>query len=69
MKHIIERAGAPTPPFFRKIRNLGLLLTAISAAILTAPVFIPAAISTVAGYLALGGAIATSVSQLAVYEE
>ncbi len=69
MKKIIQRAALPTPPFFRKIRNLGLLLTAISAAILTAPVSIPAAVSTVAGYLALGGAIATSVSQLAVHEE
>jgi len=37
--------------------------------VLTAPVSLPAAIVTVAGYLAVGGAITTTVSQLTVNDE
>jgi hypothetical protein len=66
MKTIFKRARAETPPFFKKLRNLGLGLTAIAAAILTAPVSMPAAVLTAAGYLAIAGSVASAVSQLAV---
>ena len=66
MKEIIQRLKAPTPRFFRKVRNAGLILTGIAGAIATAPVALPAAVIAAAGYLALAGAIASAVSQTAV---
>ncbi len=69
MKSIMQRVTEPTPRFYRKIRNVGLLLTAISGAVLTAPVSLPAVMLTVAGYVALAGAIASAISQTAVQEE
>jgi len=69
MKNIIQRVQEPTPRFFRKIRNAGLLLTAVSGALLTAPVALPAALLTAAGYLAIAGAIAGAISQTAVHDE
>ena len=66
MNEIIQRLQAPTPLFFRKIRNVGLVLTAVAGAIATAPVALPASLITAAGYLALAGAIASAVSQTAV---
>jgi hypothetical protein len=65
MKEVIERAGSPTPPFFRKLRNIGIALTGISAAILTSPVSLPALLASIAGYAAVGGAM----SQLVRKEE
>ena len=35
MKNIIQRVQEPTPRFFRKIRNAGLLLTAVSGALMS----------------------------------
>ncbi|MDQ0478034.1 MULTISPECIES: hypothetical protein [Chryseobacterium] len=69
MKNIIQRVQEPTPRFFRKIRNAGLLLTAVSGAVLTAPVALPAVLITAAGYLAIAGAIASAISQTAVNSE
>lgn len=69
MKNIIQRVQEPTPRFFRKIRNAGLLLSAVSGALLTAPVTLPVAVITVAGYLAIAGAIAGAISQTAVHDE
>ena len=62
---INERIQSPTPKFFRKVRNIGLLLAAISAAILTAPIALPAVVVQVAGYLAVAGSVASAVSQAA----
>lgn len=69
MKRILQRMQAPTPRFFRRVRNAGLLLTAVSGALLTAPVMLPAAVLGAAGYVALAGAIASAVSQTAVKQE
>lgn len=69
MKKIISRLQEPTPRFFRKIRNAGLLLTALSGAVLTAPVSLPVVLTTAASYMALAGAIASAVSQTAVAEK
>lgn len=66
---IVERAKAPTPRFFKKLRNIGLILGALGGAIVTAPVALPAIVATVAGYIGLAGGVITSVSQLAVHGE
>ncbi len=34
--NLLERAVSPTPTFFQKLRNIGLALAAISAAIIAA---------------------------------
>lgn len=64
-----ERLTSPTPTFFKKVRNIGLLLAAISATLFTAPVALPAAVVQIAGYLAVGGAVATAVSQAVTGEK
>ena len=62
--NIIQRAQAPTPDFFRKVRNIGLILAAISASVMAAPIALPAVVAQVAGYLALAGSVASAVSQV-----
>lgn len=64
--NIIQRLAAPTSPFFRALRNIGLVLTAISAAILASPVQLPAMLVSIAGYLAVGGSVLAAVSQVTV---
>lgn len=60
---IKERVQSPTPNFFKKIRNIGLILAAVGGAIITAPVALPAVVVNIAGYLAVAGGIASAVSQ------
>ena len=69
MKKLKQRLVSPTPRFFKRIRNIGLLLAAISGIVLSAPVTPPTVIVQVAGYLALAGSIASAVSQTAVRGE
>lgn len=66
--NILQRVNAPTPKFFKALRSIGLILTAISGTLLAAPVALPAIITTVAGYLTVGGAVMTAVAQTAVPE-
>lgn len=64
MQTIINRLNAPTPSFFKILRNIGIVLVAVSGIVLTAPLALPAAIVTVAGYVAVSGSIVAAVSQL-----
>lgn len=64
MKKIIQRANAKTPPFFKTLRNIGLTVTAIATTVLTAPLVLPPAILTAAGYAATAGLVASGISQL-----
>lgn len=64
--NIMERAAAPTPKFFQVLKTIGITLAAVSGALLTAPVALPAIVSTIAAYLAVAGTVATVVSQAAV---
>ena len=66
MNTIVNRATAPTPKFFKVLRNIGLALATIGGAILTAPVVLPAVVVTVGGYLAVAGGVLSAVSQLTV---
>jgi hypothetical protein len=67
--NIIDRLRAPTPKFFKVLRTIGISLAAISGAIMAAPIALPAAVVTIAGYLAVAGAVVTAVSQTAVETE
>jgi hypothetical protein len=60
---------APTPKFFKKVRNIGLILAAVSATIISAPVALPAVVVQIAGYIAVAGSVAGAVSQTAVKPE
>ena len=58
-----------TPRFFKKVRNVGLALAGISAAIFASPVALPVVITQLAGYLGVAAAVASTVSQAAVKNE
>ena len=62
--NLLDRIVSPTPTFFQKLRNIGLALAAISAAIISAPVALPAIVTTIAGYLAVAGTVLSGVSQV-----
>lgn len=62
--NIIKRVKAPTPKLFKKIRNTGLTMAAVSAAILASPVVLPAVVVKLAGYMAVAGSVASAVSQV-----
>ena len=66
---LAQRVLAPTPSFFKKIRNIGVVIGVIGAALLSAPVTLPVVVTTVAGYLVLAGSIITSVAQTTVKGE
>ena len=67
--NIIDRAKAPTPKFFRILRSIGLVLLAVSGTILAAPVALPVALVSAAGYVALAGGVISAVSQMTVNDE
>ena len=64
--NIVERAKAPTPKFFRILRSIGMALLAISGSIIAAPVALPIAVVSVAGYAALAGGVISVISQITV---
>ncbi|MEQ8546262.1 MAG: DUF5675 family protein, partial [Cyclobacteriaceae bacterium] len=61
--NIIHRVKAPTPKFFKVLRNIGLTLAAAGGAILTAPIALPVAVVTLGGYLVVAGSVMSAVSQ------
>jgi uncharacterized membrane protein HdeD (DUF308 family) len=67
--NLVERLVAPTSKFFRILRNIGLCLATIGGAIIAAPVSLPVAIVTVAGYLTVAGGVMTVVAQATVENE
>lgn len=67
--NLVSRMAAPTPKWFRIVRNVGLTLTALGGVLVAAPVALPAAVISVGGYLLLGGTLLGAVSQTAVSSE
>ena len=63
---LVERAKAPTPKFFRILRSIGLALLGLSGSVAAAPVLLPAAVVSAAGYAAVAGSVLSAVSQLTV---
>ena len=66
---IVERIKAPTPKFFKILRSIGLVLLGISGTIVAAPIVLPAAVVSVAGYMAVAGGVITAVSQMTVKDK
>ncbi|WKL45709.1 hypothetical protein Q1W72_15510 [Flavobacterium sp. ZE23DGlu08] len=67
--NVIKRAKAPTPKFFKVLRNIGLALAAVGGTVLAAPVALPVVISSIAGYLAVAGGVLSAVSQITTISE
>jgi len=68
MKKIINRAKAPTPKFFKVLRNVGLALAAVGGTVLTAPIALPI-VTIIGGYLTLTGGVLSAVSQLTTTDD
>mgnify|MGYP006172812099 CR=1 FL=1 len=64
--NLFERAKAPTPKFFKVLRNIGLAIATIGGTLVAAPVVLPAVVVSVGGYLAVAGGVLTAVSQITV---
>ena len=62
--NLVKRAKAPTPKFFKVLRNIGLVLAAVGGTILAAPVALPVILTSVGGYLVVAGSVVSAVSQL-----
>ena len=69
MKKIVNRATAPTPKFFKVLRNVGLALAAVGGTILAAPVALPAIVITIGGYVVVAGGVLTAASQLTTMDD
>jgi uncharacterized membrane protein HdeD (DUF308 family) len=67
--NIVKRAKAPTPKFFKVLRNIGLALAAVGGAVLAAPIALPVVISSIGGYLAVVGGVLSAVSQITTTNE
>jgi hypothetical protein len=67
--NLLERVVSPTPTFFQKLRNIGLVLASVSAAIVSTPDAMPAVITTIAGYLAVAGTVLSGVCQITIPED
>lgn len=64
MNQIKERFKAPTPKFWKKVRNGMIALGVIGGAIVTLPVSLPVGIVTAGGYLIAIGTVGGALSQL-----
>lgn len=60
---LIDRLKAPTPKFFKILRNVGLGLAAAGGVIIASPISIPTIVVTIGGYLIVAGSVATAISQ------
>ena len=69
VKTLIERAKSETPPFFKKLRFVGLALVAAGGVLVASPIVIPTIVVTIGGYLIVAGSVATAVSQVSVQSE
>jgi uncharacterized membrane protein HdeD (DUF308 family) len=65
---IRDRIKAPTPKFFKVLRNIGLALAAIGGTLVASPIALPVVLTTVGGYMAVAGGVVSAVSQLTTGE-
>lgn len=69
LKSVGSRCMAETPPFFKRLRTIGLVILAVGSTIIATPVAVPSIVTTIGGYMILGGTVMTAVSQTAISEE
>ena len=51
--NILQGTAASTPEFFKKLRNIRLIVAAIGTSIVTTPIGLLAAVNSIAGYAAV----------------
>ena len=61
---LAQRVATPTPPFFKKLRNIALVVGAIAGSIMAAPVALPAIVFTIAEYALVACTAISAVSQV-----
>ena len=67
---IVARFNAPTPKFFKVLRNIGLGLAATGGALIATPtIALPAMVVLFGQYLVVAGTVASAVAQTAVSNE
>lgn len=64
--NIVKRAKAPTPKFFKVLRNIGFVFATVGGTVLAAPIALPIVVSSIGGYLAVAGGVLSAVSQMTV---
>ena len=69
MKTLKDRWSANTPTFWKKVQRIGIVAGALGAAIIAAPVALPAAVITASGYLVAVGGVTAALSQLTVEDK
>ena len=66
---LVKRVNAPTPKFFKVLRNIGLVLATVGGTIMAAPIALPILVSSAGGYLVVAGGVLSAVSQLTTTDE
>lgn len=66
---ILNRLTAPTPPFFQKVRNVGILLLSAVYAVFELQIPLPPGVSDIAAGIAIAGTVMAGVGQTAVKNE
>jgi hypothetical protein len=66
MKTLKDRWSSKTPTFWKKVQKVGLVAGALGAAIIAAPVALPAVLVAASGYLVAVGGVTAALSQLTV---
>jgi ABC-type xylose transport system permease subunit len=66
MTDIKKRWNAKTPKFWKNVQKVAIALGAAAGVVIAAPITLPAAVVTVAGYLVTAGTVAATLSQLTV---
>jgi len=59
-----ERWNSKTPTFWKKVQKIGVACGIVGAALVSAPIALPAAIVSVSGYLIVAGSLTAALSQL-----
>ena len=63
---LLDRVALPSPTFWRKVSAVGKAIGGLGLVLVSAPVALPAAVVTVAGYLVLVGSLTAGLSALMV---
>lgn len=64
--NILDRVALPSPKFWQKVSAVGKAVGGLGLVLVAAPVALPAAVMTVAGYLVLAGSLTAGLSALTV---
>jgi hypothetical protein len=66
MKQLRKRWNSKTPKFWKRVQQIAIVAGTVAGVIIAAPVALPAAVITAAGYVVTAGTVAVTLSQLTV---